>query len=215
MDMDGTLTNFNLKYMEARRSVLRELENLNLRTLEFTELSSISLMLASLKNQVDPFRFIILRRKLYNILEEMELEGAKEATLYPGAYQTLQNLRQRSLKLGIATNNGRAGTDLTLRRINLESFFNAVVTRDDCENMKPDGEPIKKVLEKMDAHRDESILVGDGVMDIMAAKAVALPSAAVATGPFTNERLLGVEPDYLLGSINDLPSLIEKLESSS
>jgi pyrophosphatase PpaX len=77
--------------------------------------------------------------------------------------------------------------------------------------MKPDGAPVRKILTKMNIRPQEAILVGDGVIDIMAARAVGLPSVAVATGPFSSDRLIQAEPDYLLGSVNDLPLLIEQL----
>lgn len=211
MDMDGTITKFNLDYIAARRSALQELERLNLRTPEMTEQLSLYLVLKKLKDKLDPRAFMKLRRTFYDLLEEMEVKAAQQVTLYPGAVETLRKLRGRGLKIGIVTNNGRAGTELTLKRYQLAGFFDAVVTRDDCEEMKPDGGPVRKVLTEMRVPPEEAILVGDGVMDIMAAREAGLPSVAVATGPFPSERLLQAEPDYLLGSVNDLPVLIEQL----
>jgi len=215
MDMDGTITNFNLDYMGARRKALQELEIMNLRTPEMTETLSLYLILKKLKDELDPDTFTSLRRKFYDLLEEMEVKAASEVTLYPGVVETLRKLRGRGLRIGLVTNNGRAGTQITFRRYELAGFFDAVVTRDDCEDMKPNGAPVRKVLAEMDVPTDEAVLVGDGIMDIIAARAVGLQSVAVATGPFTSDRLLQAEPDYLLGSVNDLPSLIEHLDFSN
>ncbi len=211
MDMDGTITKFNLDYIGARRKALQELERMNLRTPEITEQLSLYLILKKLKENLDPDAFTKLRRTFYDLLEEMEVKAAQEVVLYPGAVETLRKLRERSLKIGLVTNNGRAGTELTLKQYQLVRFFDAVVTRDDCEEMKPDGAPVRKVLTEMRVPTEEAILVGDGVMDIMAARAAGLLSVAVATGPFRSDRLLQAEPDYLLGSVNDLPLLIEQL----
>jgi HAD superfamily hydrolase (TIGR01662 family) len=215
MDMDGTITKFNLDYMAARRKALQELERMNLRTPEMTEQLSLYLILKKLKDELDPDTFTSLRSKFYDLLEEMEIKAASEVTLYPGAVETLRKLRGRGLRIGIVTNNGRAGTQITFRRCELAGFFDAVVTRDDCEDMKPDGAPVRKVLAEMNVPPEDAVLVGDGVMDILAARAVGLQSVAVATGPFTSDRLLQAEPDYLLGSVNDLPSLIEHLNLSN
>jgi pyrophosphatase PpaX len=78
--------------------------------------------------------------------------------------------------------------------------------------MKPDAGPVRKLLTEMNVPPEEAIFVGDGVIDIMAARAAGLRSVAVATGPFPSDRLIQAEPDYLLGSVNDLPLLIEQLE---
>jgi HAD superfamily hydrolase (TIGR01509 family) len=164
-----------------------------------------------LKGKVDGETFREVRRKMYSMIEEMELKGATEVELYPGAVATLRKLRANSIKIGLVTNNGRRGTDLTLSRYELLDLFDAVVTRDDCDDMKPAAEPVSRVLSKLDVATDEAILVGDGIMDIMAAKAAGVRSAAVATGPFKSGLLLKAEPDYVLGSINDLPTLVELL----
>jgi HAD superfamily hydrolase (TIGR01509 family) len=215
MDMDGTITRFNLDYMSARRRALEELERMNLRSPEMTNQLSLFLILKKLKENLEPDAFAKLRRTVYGFLEEMEVEAAQEVVLYPGAVETIRYLRSRGLRFGLVTNNGRAGTELTLKRYQLKSMFEAVVTRDDCEEMKPDPAPVRKVLAEMQVSTEESIFIGDGVMDILAAKAAGLPAVAVATGPFTSDRLIQAEPDYLLGSVNDLPFLLEKLNGSS
>ena len=214
LDMDGTITKFNLDFMDARRRALREIDKVDLRTPDLTEQMSLYMILGKLKQKADPEIYESIRRKVYSILEEMEHRAAAEVTLYPGALDTLRKLRDSSLKVGLVTNNGRKGTDLTLKRYNLRIFFEAVVTRDDCENMKPAPDPVLKVLDEMQVSSSEAILVGDGVMDIMAAKAAGVPSVAVTTGPFTSGRLLEAEPDFLLASINDLPTLIDSLNSN-
>jgi HAD superfamily hydrolase (TIGR01509 family) len=213
--MDGTITNFNLDYMAARRRALQELERLNLRTAEFNEQVNLYIILNKLKANMDPETFAKLRATFYSYFEQMEAKAAQEVSLYPGAVDTLRKLKSQSIKLGLVTNNGRAGTTLTLRRHHIEELFDSVVTRDDCEEMKPDTAPIRKVLNELHVEPTEAILVGDGVMDIMAAKAAGLVSVAVATGPFPSERLLRAEPDYLLGSINDVPTLIDQLKSTN
>lgn len=215
IDMDGTITRFNLDYMGARRKALEELEKFRLRTPEMTEQLSLYLLLKQLKSNLDAETFAMIRKTFYGLLEGMEIKAAQDVVLYPGAVDTLRKLRERGFKIGIVTNNGRAGTELTLKRYGLSGFFQAIVTRDDCEEMKPDGGPVLKILAEMQVHSREAFLVGDGVIDIMAARAAGVLAVAVPTGPFTSERLLQAQPDYLLGSVNDIPSLIDALEASN
>jgi HAD superfamily hydrolase (TIGR01509 family) len=214
VDMDGTITNFNLDFLSTRRRVLKELDKMKLRTPDMTDQLSLYFILDKLKNQTDPSTFRELRRRIYGMLEEMELEAATEVTLYPGAVDTLRKFRGRSIKIGLVTNNGRRGTELTLSRHRLNSLFNTVVTRDDCDNMKPAAEPVEKVLAALKVAPNEAVLIGDGVMDIRSARAAGVRSVAVATGPFKSGLLLKAEPDYVVGSINDLPTLIELLNAA-
>jgi pyrophosphatase PpaX len=214
VDMDGTITNFNLDFLNTRRRVLNELGRMKLRTPDMTDQLSLYFILDKLKNQTDPSTFRELRKRIYGMIEEMELKAATEVTLYPGAVDTLQKLRGCSIKVGLVTNNGRKGTELTLSRHRLNSLFDTVVTRDDCDNMKPAPEPVEKVLAALKVAPDEAILIGDGVMDIRSARAAGVRSVAVATGPFKSGLLLKAEPDYVVGSINDLPTLIELLNAA-
>ena len=211
--MDGTITKFNLDYMTARRQVLDELDRRGLRTSEMDEQVSLWVVLGRLRDTLKSDEFQRLRTIFYRFFEEMEVKAAQGVTVYPGAVNTLRELRSKSLKLGLVTNNSRSGTDLTLKRLNLQPLFDAIVTRDDCEEMKPAAAPIMKILTELHVSANEAILVGDGVMDVMAARAAGIPSAAVTTGPFSMERLLRAQPDYVLGSVNDLPSLVEKLSA--
>jgi len=211
VDMDGTITNFNLDYMTTRRRILEELDKKNLRTRDMNDQLSLFIVLGKLKERLDTDTFAVVRRQVYSYLEEMEVKAATDVVLYPGAVETLQKLREVSVKIGLVTNNGRKGTELTLSRHKLENVFDAIVTRDDCEDMKPSAEPVLKILAALNATAGDAILVGDGVMDILSAKAAGIISIAVATGPFTTDRLLQAEPDYLLSSINDLPTLVDSL----
>ena len=213
-DMDGTITKFNLDYMSTRQRILEELDKKNLRTPDMNDQLSLFIVLGKLKDRLDVNTFEALRGQVYGYLEEMELKAATDVTLYPGVMETLQKLRSNSIKIGLVTNNGRKGTELTLFRYGLKNLFDAVVTRDDCDDMKPAAEPVLKVLTALNVTPGEAILIGDGVMDIMAARAAGVPSIAVATGPFTGDHLLEAEPDYLLGSINDLPTLIDSLNAT-
>lgn len=215
IDMDGTITRFNIDYLGMRRAALAELDNMNLRTPELTEQLNLYIILQTVRIGLDAQTYEKLRERLYARLENMEIKAAQEVMLYPGVEETLRELRNRDIKIGLVTNNGRAGTNLTLNRFRLKALFDAVVTRDDCKEMKPDAAPVRQVLAELNSRAEEAILVGDGVMDIIAAKAAGLRSVAVATGPSGIDRLLQTEPDYVLGSINDLQKLIDILDSEA
>ena len=125
-----------------------------------TEEISLYILLNKLKENLEPDKFQNLRTTCYRFFEEMEVKAAKEAVLYPGAADTLHELRSRRLKLGLVTNNSRAGTMLTLDRFNLSPIFDAIVTRDDCDEMKPAAAPILKILTEMAGCSKSRAIIG-------------------------------------------------------
>ena len=208
LDMDGTITRFNLDSKGVKLTILAELEKLNLRSPDMTERSSILTLLKQMKDRLDTETYDKVRNQFYRLLEEMEVKAAQETAFHPGVLDTLHKLRQRGLLLGLVTNNSRKGTDISLERLGLNGFFQVVVTRDECQEMKPNPESLKKALKELNVRADEAIFVGDSVNDIIAAKKAGLSSVAVSSGSASMEQLISYEPDYILGSLNDLPSLI-------
>jgi pyrophosphatase PpaX len=210
LDMDGTITQFNLDSRRVKLKLLKELEQLNLRPANTSETSTIVILLKQMRQHLDAENYGKFRNRLYDLLEEMEVKAAGEVTLHPGVLDTLHMLKERRLRIGLVTSNSRKGANLTLEHLGLNGFFHTVVTRDDCEEMKPNPGPLNKALKELDARPDEAIFVGDSVYDIIAAKEAGVGSVAVASGTSSMEQLLEYEPDYILSSLNDLPSLIAK-----
>ena len=127
----------------------------------------------------------------------------------------MHQLRQMKKKIVIVTNNGRLGTDRTLERLNLLGILDAVVTRDDVDELKPDPGIVFKALNLASAKADEAVFVGDSVIDIKAAKAASVRCVAVPTGPFPATRLLQEEPDFIVSSLSEVPELVRRLDSGA
>jgi HAD superfamily hydrolase (TIGR01509 family) len=132
----------------------------------------------------------------------------------PGAMEALNSLRQMKKRIVIVTNNGRLGADRTLERLNLLGILDAVVTRDDVDELKPDPGIVLKALSLANAKAEEAILVGDAIIDIKAAKAASVRCVAIPTGPYPATRLLQEEPDFIVSSISDVPELVHRLDGS-
>jgi pyrophosphatase PpaX len=108
-------------------------------------------------------------------------------------------------KLGIVTAKGRATVDLAFRVIELEPYFDAVVTADMTERHKPDPEPVLKALELLGSSPSEAAFVGDSPFDIESGKAAGVYAVAVSWGKIhPEERLLAAGADVLVHSPGEL-----------
>ena len=210
LDMDGTLTRFNLNSREVKKKLIKEMEQVNVRGANMSENSTIVVLLKQMKEGLDSENYARFRGRLYDLLEQMEVKAAGEAILHPGVLDTLRTLEDRKLRMGLVTSNSRRGTDLTLEHLRLRGFFESVVTRDDCPEMKPDPTPLSMAVKELDVRADETIFVGDSIMDILAASNAGVRSVAVASGSASVEQLIQQKPDYILASLTELPNLIAK-----
>jgi HAD superfamily hydrolase (TIGR01549 family) len=211
LDMDGTIAKFKLDYLGPRRRALQVLKGRGLLLSGFNEQMSIYQMLKLLKGHVSDEELHKLRSEFYHMIEEAELKAALEAELVPNALETLSKLKAMGLKLAIVTNNGRLGTEITLERLNITSFFDVVITRDDSAELKPDGGIIEKALNLLHATKDEALFIGDSMIDIQASRAAGVSCVALPTGPFSVHKLLEVEPDFIISSFKELPELLERI----
>ncbi len=214
-DMDGTFTKFNLDYIGMRRAALKLLEDAGLMRPGFSDQMSIYVMLKELRPTVDTDRLNDIKKRIYEVVEDIESKAADQVQLMSGAKEALNELRQMNKKIVVVTNNGKLGTERTLERLNLAGMFDGVVTRDDVEELKPDPGIIFKALKLADADATEAVLVGDAIIDIKAARAASVRSIAVPTGPFPASRLLQEEPDFIVGSFLEVPELIRRLDDES
>lgn len=146
-DMDGTVFDSHLDWIELRRSMgLRPDGRPILAQLEGTPEAERSRCLA--------------------ILHAAEREGAERGELIPGARELLVALRERGVSCVLVTNNSRESTETVLARHPLP--FDLVMTRDDGA-MKPDPEAFRLPLNCLGVRPDDALAIGDTHLDAVAA----------------------------------------------
>ena len=212
IDMDGTITKFNLDYMWMRRTALQMLKEAGLWRPNLSDQMSIYAMLSEIRGSISSERLDEIKKRIYAMVDKIEAEAAEQVQLMPGAREALDELKQMKKKIVVVTNNGRLGTERTLDRLGLRDIFDGVVTRDDAEQLKPDPGIVLQALDLARVKAGEAILVGDSVIDIRAARGASVRSVAVPTGPFAVARLLEEEPDFIVSSFLEVPGLVRRLD---
>jgi phosphoglycolate phosphatase len=93
-----------------------------------------------------------------------------ELVLYDGIEALLENLKGRGHTLGVATNAYRGSTIESLTHLNVYDFFDGIACYDDVEKGKPYPDMLHKLLDELNHKNHESLFIGDGPRDEMAAK---------------------------------------------
>jgi phosphoglycolate phosphatase len=217
-DLDGTLTAFNLNIKACRTEVIRQLTERNLPSSLFSLKETAFDMLVKSKKyltteNVEKPEYEDLRNLVFNVVKSFELEAAKKTTLFAGVPETLRKLRNMKLKIALCTISGNEATSYLLKRFNLRHFFDAVITREDVEMVKPHPAHLKAALDALEVGSHEALLVGDSVKDMECARQLDVLAVGVATGISSVRQLSDSGANYLASSANDIPLLMKQLNS--
>ncbi len=107
---------------------------------------------------------------------------AKTARVFPKVKELLQELKRRGKKIILATSARQNIVDVHIENMGIGHLIDAVVSSSEVKHTKPDPDIFKKALQKAGADASESVVVGDTVWDIIAAKKAEIPTIAVLTG---------------------------------
>lgn len=130
--------------------------------------------------------------------------------LIAGARRVLAKLRVAH-PLGLVTSGDRDRVTRQLREFRLTTLFAARVCSGDTLRKKPHPEPLRLALRQMELDPSACVYVGDAPQDVEMARRSGVRAIGVL-GPFpTEKRLRAARPEFLIGSIEELPDVLKKL----
>lgn len=152
------------------------------------------------------------RPRLPEISQAMcDFVQAKEAevcaTVLPNVTQTLEHLRDRGAKLGVATGNLRIIGQFKLRRAGLLSAFDFAGWSDGLETRAEVFGAAAAEARRLAGSRASICVIGDTPADIAAARQNGLNVIAVATGVYSTADLSAHSPDLCIQTLGELPML--------
>ncbi len=100
------------------------------------------------------------------------LEKAREAIILASSFASL----------GIVTTKTGKYSQILMENFGLMEYFDVLIGREDVDKPKPDAQPILKALEHFDAKSQEIWMVGDTLLDLIAAKNADIYAIGVECG---------------------------------
>lgn len=97
----------------------------------------------------------------------------------PGVEAHMQAARERGLRLALASSSGRAWIDRHLGRVGLLDAFDAILTGDDVERVKPAPDLFVAALDALDVQPHEAVVYEDSAYGVEAARAAGTYVVAV------------------------------------
>jgi len=125
----------------------------------------------------------------------------EKLTLANGAKELLDDLKNEGFLLAIGSSAPRANLDLILERLQVQTFFDVYVTKEDVSKGKPAPETFLKAAEKLALPAGRCVVVEDAVQGIEAGKAAGMRVVAITT---TRNRADLAEADLVVDSLAEL-----------
>jgi phosphoglycolate phosphatase len=166
-DMDGTLVNSSITIANAINYVRKQLG---------FEPMDTALILSKVNDpSINPAQFFYHAPKFAHDHERWFSEyysrnHDRELVLYEGIKPLLLELKERGVRLAVATNAYRRSTVESLTHLGIYVLFDAVACYDDVYKGKPYPDMLLKLLKELQIGAEEAVFVGDGPRDEQAAK---------------------------------------------
>jgi phosphoglycolate phosphatase len=132
----------------------------------------------------------------------------RQSRLYPGVREGLDYLLQAGYALGCITNKRRRFTRSLLGSLGLLSGFSVVVSGDSLAEKKPSPVPLLYAAHRLGVRAEDSLMVGDSINDVLAARAAQMPVIGVRYGYNHGEDIAQAQPDHVLDSLAEIIELL-------
>jgi len=137
--------------------------------------------------------------------ESQRLAGQVE--VYDGVPGMLAALRERSLRLAVATGKSGPRARSLLGTVGLLDLFDAVIGSDEVAHPKPAADIVLAALGRLGVAATEAMMVGDAPADMRSAQAAGVYAVAALWGEADAAELLAAAPDAALQRPADILAL--------
>ena len=139
---------------------------------------------------------------------ELYTELIDEVRPFPGARELVAMLRDRGLRVVLASSAKEAEVDRYLDMLEAREIAHAWTTSADVERTKPAPDLVRAALELADT--EDAVMVGDTVWDIEAAGRAGVPALGVLTGGFAEAELTGAGAIAVYESVAELADELDR-----
>lgn len=128
---------------------------------------------------------------------------------YDEVVETVEIIKDRGHQIGIVTSKSESLALRGLAHVGLARHMDTIVGCDSSSRHKPDPEPVRIALHRLDARPENAIFIGDSVHDVLAGNAAGVHTAAALWGAFKRADLEPGEPNAWLESVSDVVTLLD------
>ena len=134
-------------------------------------------------------------------------EPCKLSDCYPGVREGLEQLQHHNIPMGIVTNKNEGFVLPILETLGIDSHMGIIIGGDTLTEKKPHPLPLLHAAEAFSASPISSLMVGDSVSDVKAARAANFQIVCVSYGYNHGNDIRDTRPDAVIDSLEELTAL--------
>ena len=135
---------------------------------------------------------------------------SKRSCLYPGIREGLDMLKTAGYALGCVTNKAARFTEPLLEDLGIRDDFSIVISGDTLPRKKPDPEPLLHAARFFGSTPEASLMIGDSVSDVSAARAAGFQIVCVSYGYNHGVDIRDAEPDAVVDSLTEVSPMLDQ-----
>ena len=156
----------------------------------------------------------VLFKKAYPIFLDLYADNtSKRSALYPGVKEGLAYLKSAGYKLGCVTNKAAQFTIPLLKELGVFDEFEIVVSGDTLPQKKPDPAPLLHVAKHFGVSPTKSLMIGDSVSDVKAARAAQFQIICMSYGYNHGMDIRDAHPDAVIDTMAEIEGLLESAQA--
>lgn len=138
-------------------------------------------------------------------------KGVFENKVFPDIPVLLQNLKDKGLKLVVATSKPEIYAKKIVEHFNLDKYFESVCGSELDGRRTDKAQVIEYTMNMFDMNKDNTIMIGDRFHDINGAKKNGIKSIGVLFGFGSEEELSSAGADYIAKNTVDIENYIDSI----
>ena len=213
IDVDGTLVDSvpDLAYcVDAMMTELGMPERGERRVRHWVGNGVERLVKRALINQIDGEPDEAMFARALPVFEALYRENtSKRSCLYPGVKEALDFLQTTGVRIGCVTNKASQFTLPLLQDLGVSDYFEIIICGDMVERKKPDPMPLLQAAEQLETEPQASMMLGDSMSDVNAARAAGFQIVCMSYGYNHGEDIRDYDPDAVIDSMAEIKGIVD------
>jgi len=158
---------------------------------------------AELNTPVEDLIYLVTDKTAGLLKKKIIIEIYDLADIIEYSENFIRKLKRYGLKLAVVTSDTTSHATQVLKILKIDDCFDIVIGKDSCSKDKKTGEPAILALEKLNSKKENTLVIGDALMDYQMAKNANLKSILIATGQ-TNISDLKKCTNYVVKNLSEV-----------